>query len=288
MADNVSVDNGDLTDYDVVTDEITSPYTGGTKHAQGVKLLSGTANANDVIPGDATNGLDVDVTRLPSGTVAGSSSLPAGTNAIGKLAANDGVDIGDVTINNASGASAVNIQDGGNSITVDGTVAVSGTVTVDSELTTADLDSGAGTDTRAVVGLAGTASGGAQLIPGSSTDGLLVNLGANNDVTVTGTVSVTGESTAGTPTHTADITVDATAGGVTLLASNANRKSAVIQNVGAANIRVSVGGTPTTTNGIQLAPGQTLALSMPYIPTGAIKAIREGGSSSTAAVLEVA
>jgi len=42
--------------------------------------------------------------------------------------ANSGVDIGDVTINNASGASAVNIQDGGNSITVDGTVGVSGTV----------------------------------------------------------------------------------------------------------------------------------------------------------------
>ena len=35
------------------------------------------------------------------------------------LGANDGVDIGDVTINNASGVSAVNIQDGGNSITVD-------------------------------------------------------------------------------------------------------------------------------------------------------------------------
>lgn len=33
-----------------------------------------------------------------------------------------GTDIGDVTINNASGGSAVNIQDGGNTITVDGTV----------------------------------------------------------------------------------------------------------------------------------------------------------------------
>lgn len=32
----------------------------------------------------------------------------------------DGTDIGDVTINNSSGISAVNIQDGGNSITVDG------------------------------------------------------------------------------------------------------------------------------------------------------------------------
>jgi hypothetical protein len=42
------------------------------------------------------------------------------------LAANSGVDIGDVTINNAAGAGAVNIQDGGNVITVDG----SGTFTV--------------------------------------------------------------------------------------------------------------------------------------------------------------
>jgi hypothetical protein len=40
------------------------------------------------------------------------------------LGSNSGVDIGDVTINNASAGSAVNIQDGGNSITVDGTITV--------------------------------------------------------------------------------------------------------------------------------------------------------------------
>jgi hypothetical protein len=45
------------------------------------------------------------------------------------LSANSGVDIGDVTINNAVGAGAVNIQDGGNSITVDGSVTVSNMVT---------------------------------------------------------------------------------------------------------------------------------------------------------------
>lgn len=44
-----------------------------------------------------------------------------------------------------------------------GTGTITGTVTVDSELTTADLDTGAGTDTRAVVGLALAASGGAVL-----------------------------------------------------------------------------------------------------------------------------
>jgi hypothetical protein len=40
--------------------------------------------------------------RAANVNVAVNAALPAGTNAVGKLAANDGVDIGDVTINNAS------------------------------------------------------------------------------------------------------------------------------------------------------------------------------------------
>ena len=61
------------------------------------------------IDGDTSN-LDVALsTRLKAAdTLAGvtavgsiTNALPAGTNAIGKLAANDGVDIGDVTVNNA-------------------------------------------------------------------------------------------------------------------------------------------------------------------------------------------
>lgn len=47
--------------------------------------------------------------------------LPLGASTAA-LQTQPGVDIGDVTVNNASGAAAVNIQDGGNSITVDGTV----------------------------------------------------------------------------------------------------------------------------------------------------------------------
>lgn len=90
----------------------------------------------------------------------------------------------------ASDQGAVPITDNAGSLTVDGTVAVSGTVTVDSELTTADLDLGAGSDTRAVVGLVGAKSGGGQLIPGDATAGLKVDLGADNDVTVTsGTIT---------------------------------------------------------------------------------------------------
>lgn len=56
------------------------------------------------------------------------SGLPTGA-ATSTLQTQPGVDIGDVTINNAAGASAVNIQDGGNSITIDGTISGTGTFT---------------------------------------------------------------------------------------------------------------------------------------------------------------
>src|ERR1043166_6936696 len=58
---------------------------------------------------------------------ASSLPLPSGA-ASSALQTQPGVDIGDVTINNAAGASAVNIQDGGNSLTVDGSVSISGSV----------------------------------------------------------------------------------------------------------------------------------------------------------------
>ena len=81
---------------------------------------------------------------------------------------------------------SLTVDDGGGSLTVDGTVGVSGTVTVDSELTTADLDTGAGTDTRAVVGLVIAKSGGAANI--SNTDPLPVS-DAGGSITVDGTVT---------------------------------------------------------------------------------------------------
>jgi hypothetical protein len=130
----------------------------------GTVTVSGTVTSNI----GTTNGLALDAT-LTGGTMR--TKLYDGTDtalitASGELnviaTAQPGVDIGDVTINNASGASAVNIQDGGNSITVDGTVSVTGSV--DTELTTADLDTGVGTDTRAVVGLVLAASGGGVLV----------------------------------------------------------------------------------------------------------------------------
>ena len=62
MADNVTVDNGGLTDYVVVADEITSPYTGGTGQAGAVKILSGTADANT--PVAAGGGVEANALRV--------------------------------------------------------------------------------------------------------------------------------------------------------------------------------------------------------------------------------
>jgi hypothetical protein len=97
------------------------------------------------IDGKVPANLTVTATRLlvdPSGVTSpiSAASLPLPTGAAtAALQTQPGVDIGDVTINNASGASAVNIQDGGNSITVDGTVAVSGSVAVTGPLTDTQL-----------------------------------------------------------------------------------------------------------------------------------------------------
>lgn len=171
----VSATNLDIRDLSSASDSIAAVQS-GTWTVSVSEPVSVDDNGGSLTV-DASN-LDIRDLSFASDTVDVSGST---------LGANSGTDIGDVTINNGSGGSAVNIQDGGNSITVDGSVSISGTV--DTELTTADLDTGAGTDTRAVVGLVGSASGGGQLIPGSSTDGLLVNLGSNNDVTVTGSVT---------------------------------------------------------------------------------------------------
>jgi hypothetical protein len=89
------------------------------------------ANGNPVPISDAGGSITVDNTNLDAAlsTLATQATL---STLNGKFV--NGTDIGDVTINNAGGASAVNIQDGGNSITVDGLVTVQdggGSITID-------------------------------------------------------------------------------------------------------------------------------------------------------------
>lgn len=101
--------------------------SGSTQPISGtVTVTQGTAaNLNATVVGTGTFA----VQAAQSGTwnitnISGTVSLPTGAATETTLAAINaklvsGTDIGDVTVNNASGASAVNIQDGGNSITVD-------------------------------------------------------------------------------------------------------------------------------------------------------------------------
>lgn len=96
----------------------------GNLRTSGVAVIGGSVEiSNDVgnpvpvsgtveITNDVGNAIPVSAASLP---------LPTGA-ATAALQTQPGVDIGDVTVNNGAGAAAVNIQDGGNSITVDGSV----------------------------------------------------------------------------------------------------------------------------------------------------------------------
>lgn len=119
-------------------------------HLDGVETLLGTIDADTGTLAGAVSGSEMQVDVV--------AALPAGTNAIGKLAANSGVDIGDVDV-----------------------------TSLPSTVHSADYDSGAGTDTTLAFGIAVPASGGAAVITGDASNGLDV------DVTrVSGTVTVDG------------------------------------------------------------------------------------------------
>lgn len=179
-------------------------------------IVIGDPAATDVVSASAANGLEVDVTRV-QGAVAvtdnGGSLTVDGTVAVtdggGTISVDDGggaitVD-GSVSISGPvtvqDGGSTISIDDGGGTLTVDGTVSVSGTVDTELPVAAALADDTA-TPTAPAVGAFGMMFDGTtwDRVRGTSADGMLVNLGTNNDVvvsdgggsiTVDGTVSVT-------------------------------------------------------------------------------------------------
>lgn len=108
---------------------IASDQTLQTKISDGTNSVTVKQLSNPVVAADyglvtntvmhglssAGGGAYVDVKVNPSGSLE-TNCTQSGAWILG---ANSGVDIGDVTINNAAGAAAVNIQDGGNSLTID-------------------------------------------------------------------------------------------------------------------------------------------------------------------------
>ena len=135
MADDVLVNNlttDTAPQYNVSTDEVIVNGAGGLAHVQHFKLVDGTENGTAGIPGDAANGLDVDVTRLPA--------LAAGANVIGSLAANQSVNAaqingvtplmgagaggtGSLRVNIATDQLVIPVSDNAGSLTVDAPVA---------------------------------------------------------------------------------------------------------------------------------------------------------------------
>lgn len=87
MADNTELNLGSGGDV-IATDDI-----GGVKY-QIVKMTYGALDAQTI----ASSGTGIDNAGTQRVTLATDIALPAGTNAIGKLAANSGVDIGDVDV----------------------------------------------------------------------------------------------------------------------------------------------------------------------------------------------
>lgn len=158
-------------------------FGGGTQYTEGdtdatftgtMCLAEGPSDTATVLQVDASDHLQVDIAADSAGLATAANQLADGHN---------------VTVDNAGGASAVNVQDGGNSITVDGSVSISGTPTVDTELpAAAALADNTSNPTVPGVGsfLHGWDGATWDRLPGTSADGLLCNLGSNNDVTVAG------------------------------------------------------------------------------------------------------
>lgn len=130
MADDVIYTSTNPAGLPDTTKQVTDEHaTRG--HMPVVKLAISADGDATFIPATVADGMSVKVTNtVPvTGTFfqatqpVSATTLPLPTGAATLAAQTQpGVDIGDVTINNGAGAAAVNIQDGGNSITVDGAV----------------------------------------------------------------------------------------------------------------------------------------------------------------------
>lgn len=126
---NLNAGTNNIGDVDVLSVPAPLSTTGGGTEATAHRVTIANDSTGVLSVDDNGASLTVDApvatpvhVRLSDGTDVTNVTAAGELNVL--ATAQPGVDVGDVTVNNASGASAVNIQDGGNSITVDGTVSV--------------------------------------------------------------------------------------------------------------------------------------------------------------------
>jgi hypothetical protein len=208
------------------------------------------------VSGVATNAAQTDksqFTKLTDGTDTALITASGEQNVI--ATAQPGVDIGDVTINNASGGSAVNVQDGGNSLTVDAPVGTPAFVRLSdgaSAITALPVtdNSGSLTVDYATTG-SGTATGALRVeLPTNGTGVVGLNAGSaivgkvGIDQTTPGTtnlVALTAETT-----KVIGVTRSADGSG-NLLTSTSN---ALDVNLKTSSITMTVNDAPITTGGL--------------------------------------
>ena len=181
MADNVTLDPG-------VGGAVIRTDDDGTAQWPYTKLAFGPDNTQTIVSTSNPLPVDIRLDNLPGNMdvniAAAGITLPISHSSLDVVGGGTEATALRVTLANDS-TGVISVDDNGGSLTVDGTVAVSGTV--DTELpSAAALADNAGNPTAPAVGAFGMVWDGAawDRAPGTSADGLLVNLGSNNDVSV--------------------------------------------------------------------------------------------------------
>ncbi|HUW55537.1 MAG TPA: hypothetical protein VMZ92_02805 [Planctomycetota bacterium] len=168
-----------------------SVYTSGTAD---VSMKAGQGDLADAsgAAGSAGGLTDAELRAAPVPVSAAALPLPAGAS----TAALQLPDGHNVTVDNAAGGAAVNVQDGGNSLTVDGSVAVDGQTANDAAVTGNPVRIGAKADTTepTAVGdgdavdlladLNGKLVTQPYSVPERSTSGITANIVATGDISV--------------------------------------------------------------------------------------------------------
>ena len=183
----------------------------------------------------------------------------------------------------ASDQSAVPISDDGGSITVDGTVAAtqSGTWNINNISGTVSLPTGAATESTlsTLNGKVTACNTGAVTISSALPAGTN-NIGDVDVASLPAVVDATYSSSSVT-------SVSAAATSTSILATNANRRMAIMVNDADKNVYVKLGTTASTSSfSYKLTPGQTLELPTP-VYTGAIDAIWDSSPTGSMRITEI-
>ena len=226
--------------------------------------------------------IDSKITACNTGAVTISAAIPAGTNNIGDV---DVLTLPNVTLASQLNpfTSAIPISDNAGSITVDGTVAAtqSGTWNINNVSGTVSLPTGAATETTlsALNGKVTACNTGAVTISAALPAGTN-NIGDVDVLTLPDVAIKTYSSSAITSVVSAAVSTS-------ILASNANRRMAIMVNDTDKNAYVKLGATASTTSfSYKLTPGQTLELPVPAY-TGTIDAIWDTSPTGSMRVTEI-